>query len=112
LKITEILKVTLQAEAEAEKIIEEAKVKAEEILTDAEALSEIRHKESYEATLRRHRDEINQRIENEKIVAEKYAKDILANVDNSVEAIRASSLENVDKAVNTLLEEITKLGLE
>jgi len=111
LKITDVLKITLQVEAEAERIIEEAKLKAKDILVDAETLSEKKYKETYEETLQRRREEINQQIEKGKLEAEEYAKNILAGVDKDIDNIRSSSSKNVKKAVNVLLEEITKLGL-
>jgi len=108
MKIIEVLNNVKKAELEATTIVANAQQGAAEILKNANKLSDIAYKETFENAVKKHREDINQKIEEEKLEAEKETKTILLDINNEIIEIQQVSSKNIRTAVKTLLDEITK----
>lgn len=107
MKISDVLNNVKKAELEANTVVAEAHQKAEEIVKKAEEFSDIAYKETFEEAVKKHREDINIKIEKENLEADEEAKAILLDAQSQVVKIQQEFSKNVQKAVKTLLEEIT-----
>lgn len=107
MKISEVLNNVKKAELEANKVVAEAQQKAVEIIKKAEEFGDIAYKETFEEAVKKHREDINIKIEKENLEAGEEAKAILLDAHAQVIKIQKEFSKNVKEAVKTLLEEIT-----
>lgn len=104
--LLEALKIIMEGESEAKKILEAANIQAEEIKRKAEEKAEEVYKEAYEETIaeaERRSMEMKKRARDD---AELEAQSILHHAEEQIKEIQVIARKKFDEAVNAILGEI------